>query len=111
MCRKPEARAYFVVRNSGMKVGDDDPGPDIEQVLEVRDRLLEIAEIPVFVEVAQELAGHDVAVLIDGNGVFELSAERQDLGVGLELCGNALGVRDVAAGPAQEKRAGRRRPS
>jgi hypothetical protein len=63
----------------GMEVGNDDLGPDIEQALEVGDRLFEIPEVPVLIEVAQELAGDDEAVLIERNCILELSAERENV--------------------------------
>src|SRR4030043_129381 len=93
--RRPEMR---------MEVGDNDLRPDIEQPLEVGDGLFEIAEVLVFIKVAQELAGDGVAVLVNGYRVLELAAQGEDVLGAAEMFGDALRIGDVAAGPPQEKR-------
>ncbi len=91
----------------GVEVGDDGRRPGVEETQDVGQGLLEIAEVPVIVEVAQELAGDDVAVLVEGDRVLELAAEGDDDAVGAELFRDGLGMGNIAAGAADEERAAR----
>jgi hypothetical protein len=91
-----------------VKVGDDGFRPGVEEPEEMGQGLFEIAEIPVVVEVSQKLAGDDVAVLIQRDGVLELAAEGDERGVDPEPFGDGLRVGDVAPGPADEERAAAR---
>ena len=87
----------------GMEVGDEELRLGAEEPLEMGKGLLEIAEVPVIVEVAQELARDDVAVLVQGDRVLELAAEGRDHGPGPEPFRDRLRIGDIPPGPPDEE--------
>jgi murein DD-endopeptidase MepM/ murein hydrolase activator NlpD len=88
-----------------MQVGDDGLGSDAEEALEVGQRLLEIAEVAVVVEVAQELARDDVSVAVDGDRVLELASQGDERAVTPQAFGHGLRVGDIPARTPDEERA------
>jgi hypothetical protein len=68
------------------------------------DGFFEIQIILVFIQVTQELAGDDIPILVDRNGVFEFCAEGEDMVIRYQRFGDWLRIGNVSPGAPDKKR-------